>query len=101
MCSPRSVIAEFAKLQEAITQAAGAQGESIYQEILQRHGVQRPGEFKRSQPARLCAKELFQAIQNLPQSRDSSPGIGVVEVAATEAKPVVEVAVTGGEQHGD
>jgi hypothetical protein len=101
MCSPRGVKAEFAKLQEAITQAGGSEGESIYQEILKRHGVQRPGEFKRSQPARLCAKELFQAIQSFPQSCDSSPGIGAVDAAAVEGNPTAELAVTGGLRHGD
>jgi hypothetical protein len=101
MCSPRGVMQEFAKLQEAITQAAGAQGESIYQEILKRHGVERPNQFKRSQPARLCAKELFQAIQSFPQSCDSSPGIGAVDVPAADAEPAAEVAVTGGQNHGD
>jgi hypothetical protein len=95
MCSPRGVMQEFAKLQETITQAGGAQGESIYQEILKRHGVEGPNQFRRSQPARLCAKELFQAIQSFPQSCDASPGIDAVDVAAAE------VAVTGGQSHGD
>jgi hypothetical protein len=63
--------------------------------------VEGPSQFRRSQPARLCAKELFQAIQSFPQSYDASPGIGVVEVAAAEDKPTAEVAVTGGQSHGD
>ena len=68
MCSPRGVIEEFARLKEAITQAAGAQGETGYGEILKRHGVENSSQFKSSQPARLCAKELFQAIQNFQQT---------------------------------
>jgi len=101
MCSPRGVIEEFAKLQEAITQVGGAQGESTYQEILKRHGVEGPNQFKRSQPARLCAKELFQAIQNFPQSCDASTGIVAMDPAAAEAEPAGELAVTGGQSHGD
>ena len=101
MCSPRGVMEEFAKLQEAITQAGGTQGESTYQEILKRHGVQRPGEFKRSQPARLCAKELFQAIQSFPQSCNASPGIVSVDPAAAGAEPAAELAVSGGQSDGD
>ena len=67
MCSPRGVIEEFARLKGAITQTAGAQGETGYWEILRRHGVENSGQFKSSQPARLCAKELFQAIQSFQQ----------------------------------
>jgi len=101
MCSPRGVMQEFAKLQEAITQAGGAQGESTYQEILKRHGVEGPNQFKRSQPARLCAKELFQAIQNFPQSCDASTGIVAMDPAAAEAEPAAELAVSGGQSNGD
>jgi hypothetical protein len=101
MCSPRGVMQEFAKLQEAITQAGGAQGESTYKEILKRHGVEGPNQFKRSQPARLCAKELFQAIQSFPQSCDASLGIVAVDASPGETEPAAEVAVTGGQSHGD
>jgi hypothetical protein len=101
MCSPRDVIAEFTKLQEAIAQTSGEAGKTIYQEILQRHGVQHAGDFKRSQPARLCAKELFQALQGLSQNSDVLPGIGVVEGVASEAEPGAELAISGGQQNGD
>jgi len=101
MCSPRDVIAEFTKLQEAIAQTAGEAGKTIYQEILQRHGVQHAGDFKRSQPARLCAKELFQALQGLSQNSDVLPGIGVVEGVASEAEPGAELVISGGQQNGD
>jgi hypothetical protein len=69
--------------------------------MLKRHGVQRASEFKRSQPARLCAKELFQAIQSFPQSRNGSPGTAAVDALAAEAEPAAELAVTGGQSHGD
>jgi hypothetical protein len=101
MCSPRGVVAEFAKLKEAITQVGGDEGESLYQGVLSRHGVQRPSDFSRSQPARLCAKELFQAIQSFRRTSDSAPGIGVVEGSAAQADQAAEAAVVGGQQHGD
>ena len=101
MCSPRGVMQEFTKLHEAIAQAGGAQGEAIYQEILKRHGVEGPNQFRRSQPARLCAKELFQAIQSFPQGCDSLPGIDAVAVAAAAVEPAAELAVSGGQSHGD
>src|SRR5216684_1659839 len=46
MCSPRGVIEEFARLKEALTQAAGEQGETGYGEILKRHGVEDSSHFK-------------------------------------------------------
>jgi len=90
MCTPRDAMVEFAKLKEAITQAGGAEGESAYQEILKRHGVEQPSEFKRSQQARVCAKEIFQAIerfQELSHSATSAP--------ATDAAPASEKGVRG------
>jgi hypothetical protein len=101
MCTPRSVVAEFAKLKEAITQAGGAEGESAYQEILKRHSVERPNEFKRSQHARFCAKELFQAIerfQEISQAANAAAKDNEAGAAATEG--LAEGAVSGG-QHGD
>ena len=79
MCSPRGVIEEFARLKEAITQAAGAQGETGYGEILRRHGVENSSQFKSSQPARLCAKELFQAIQSFQQAAATNGVNGIAE----------------------
>jgi len=85
MCSPRGVIEEFSRLKEAITQSGGAQGESGYWEILRRHGVENAGEFKSSQPARLCAKELFQAIQNFQRTGAQARSTVVIEAPAAEA----------------
>jgi hypothetical protein len=82
MCSPRGVIEEFSRLKMVITQFGGAQGESGYWEILRRHGVENAGQFKSSQPARLCAKELFQAIQNFQQTGSPATGTAVVDVPA-------------------
>jgi AAA domain len=99
MCSPRGVIEEFARLKEAITQAAGAEGETGYGEILGRHGVENSSQFKSSQPARLCAKELFQAIQTFSQTRASAASIEVAEAPVAEVKRVGEAEVTEGQQH--
>jgi hypothetical protein len=101
MCSPRGVIEEFARLKESITQVAGAEGETGYGEILKRHGVENSSQFKSSQPARLCAKELFQAIQNFSQPGAANSAIGVAEAPAAEVKRVGEAEVTEGQQHAD
>jgi hypothetical protein len=100
MCSPRGVIEEFARLKEAITQAAGPQGETEYWEILRRHGVENSGQFKSSQPARLCAKELFQAIQGFQPECAANGVIAVAEVPAAEVQPSGEVQ-EGKQQNGD
>jgi hypothetical protein len=100
MCTPRSVVTEFAKLKEAITRAGGAEGESAYQEILKRHSVERPSEFKRSQQARFCAKELFQAIERFQEISPAANGAKENAAGAAAAEGLAEVAVSGG-QHGD
>jgi DNA polymerase III delta prime subunit len=101
MCTPRSVVTEFAKLKEAITQAGGAEGESAYQEILKRHSVERPSEFKRSQQARFCAKELFQAIERFQEISQAANGAAKENAPGpAAAEGLAEVAVSGG-QHGD
>ena len=101
MCSPRSLIAEFAKLREAITQAAGPPGESEYQEILRHHGVEQPSEFSRSQPARVCAKELFLALQKFQQTHNSASKGVIVETTVAAAKPASEQESHGGSHHVD
>jgi hypothetical protein len=100
MCSPRGVIEEFARLKEAMTQAAGGEGETGYWEILRRHGVENSSQFKSSQPARLCAKELFQAIQSLQQSCGANGAIEVAEVPTAEVQQSGEVQ-EGKQQNGD
>jgi hypothetical protein len=100
MCSPRGVIEEFARLKEAITEAAGAEGETDYGEILKRHGVENASQFKSSQPARLCAKELFQAIQTFQQGPASKSAIEVGEVPVREVQRNAEVQEEN-QQNGD
>jgi len=82
MCSPRGVIAEFARLRESLSEAAGTDGESEFQEVLRGHGVERPSDFKSSQPARLCAKELFLAIERHHQNREACIAVAAVPAAA-------------------
>lgn len=101
MCSPRGVIEEFSRLKEVITQSGGAQGESGYWEILRRHGVENAGQFKSSQPARLCAKELFQAIQNFQQTGTPATSTVDVEAPAADVTCVGEAGRKGGQQNAD
>jgi hypothetical protein len=101
MCTPRGAIAEFAKLEEAITRAGGAEGESAYQQILKRHGVEQPSGFKRSQQARVCAKEIFQAIERFQEiSHSASSPHDTTAAPATNADPAGEKGVGGG-QHAN
>jgi hypothetical protein len=82
MCSPRGVIAEFARLRESLSEAAGTDGESEFQEVLRGHGVERPSDFKSSQPARLCAKELFLAIERHNENREACVAVAAGPAAA-------------------
>jgi hypothetical protein len=85
MCSPRGVIAEFARLRESLSEAAGTEGDSEFQEVLSRHGVERPSDFKSSQPARLCAKELFLAIERHKHNHEACTAVapGPAAIAPT------------------
>jgi len=65
MCSPRGVAKEFGELRVEIEQLAGVPGLAEYARILRAHGVERPKDFKTSQTARLCAKEVFTLLEEL------------------------------------
>jgi len=65
MCSPRGVAKEFGELKVEIEQLAGVPGLAEYARILRQHGVERPKEFKTSQTARLCAKEVYALLEML------------------------------------
>ena len=65
MCSPRGVANEFEKLKAAIEQLAGEPGLAEYGSILGQHCVKHPKDFKTSQPARLCAKEVLTLLEQL------------------------------------
>ena len=65
MCTPRGVVKEFDGLEKALGQLAGSTGVAEYYRILRQHGVEHPKRFKASQPARLCAKEVFGLLEEL------------------------------------
>ncbi len=65
MCNPRGVVKEFIGLEAEMERLAGSTGVAEYYRILRQHGVDHPKRFKASQPARLCAKEVFGLIEEL------------------------------------
>jgi hypothetical protein len=65
MCSPRGVIMELDDLRTKIEQLAGSAGVAECQRILRQHGVGHAKQFKSSQPARLCAKDVFGLLEEL------------------------------------
>jgi hypothetical protein len=65
MSSPRSVLKEFEELKGAIEALAGSTGAAEYHRILRQHGVQRSKDFTRTQPARMCAKEVLALLAEL------------------------------------
>src|SRR5260370_23411275 len=65
MCTPRGVMKELDDLRTAIEQLAGSTGVAEYQRILRQHGVGHAKQFKSSQPARICAKDLFVLLEEL------------------------------------
>ena len=65
MSSMRGVVKEFDELQAKIELLAGSTGNAEYHRILRQHGVERAREFTSTQPARMCAKELFALLEEL------------------------------------
>ncbi len=65
MCHPRGVVKEFEALKAEVELLAGSTGAAEYSRILRQHGVDHPKRFKASQPARLCAKEMFSLLEEL------------------------------------
>jgi len=65
MCTPRGVVKEFEGLETEVERLAGSTGVAEYCRILRQHGVEHPKRFKASQPARLCAKEVFGLLEEL------------------------------------
>ena len=65
MCHPRGVAKEFEDLKSEIEQLAGSTGLAEYARILREHGAEHPKRFKSSQPARLCAKDVFGFLEEL------------------------------------
>ena len=65
MCTPRGVVKEFDELKTALEQLAGSTGVAEYSRILRQHGVSQPKQFKASQPARVCAQDVFGLLEEL------------------------------------
>ncbi len=65
MGSPRGVTKEFEALKREFDSLAGATGAAEFHRILREHGVNRAQEFKSSQPARMCAKEIYALLSEL------------------------------------
>jgi hypothetical protein len=65
MCTPRGVVKEFVGLEAEMERLAGSTGVAEYYRVLRQHGVDHPKRFKASQPARLCAKEVFGLLEEL------------------------------------
>lgn len=65
MCHPRGVAKEFEELRAEIERLAGSTGVAEYARILRQHGVDHPKRFKASQPARVCAKDVFRLLEEL------------------------------------
>ena len=65
MCTPRGVVKEFESLKAEVERLAGTTGFAEYSRILRQHGVENPKRFKASQPARLCARDVFALLEEL------------------------------------
>jgi hypothetical protein len=92
MCSPRGVAKEFGELKVEIEQLAGVPGLAEYARILRQHGVERPKDFKTSQTARLCAKEVFAFLEELrSNARENTEPLGIDELASAEQPGASEV----------
>ena len=72
MCSPRGVVNEFTKLKSAAEELAGSTGVAEYHRILRQHGVNGPKGFRASQPARVCAKEVFALVEELRRNAQAN-----------------------------
>jgi hypothetical protein len=65
MCTPRGVLKEFEGLEKEVERLAGSTGVAEYYRILREHNVDHPKRFRASQPARLCAKDVFGLLEEL------------------------------------
>jgi hypothetical protein len=74
MCSPRGVVKEFDDLKTAIEALAGSTGVAEYDSVLRKHNVHHPKQFKSSQPARLCAKEVYALVEQLRANGQENQG---------------------------
>jgi DNA polymerase III delta prime subunit len=65
MCSPRGVAKEFDGLKSIVEDLGGSTGLAEFDRILRKHGVHHAKQFRSSQPARVCAKDLYELVEQL------------------------------------
>jgi len=65
MCSPHGVVKEFEDLKAEVERLAGSTGAAEYARLLRQHGVERPRQFRITQPVRLCAKDVYLLLEEL------------------------------------
>jgi hypothetical protein len=92
MCSPRGVAKEFDVLKAEIEQLGGSTGLAEFDSILRRHGVHHPKQFRSSQPARLCAKDVYALLEQFRSNAQENQGeLPFDEGQQTVATTTVEV----------
>ncbi len=57
--------AEFEAFKASIEALAGSTGVAEFYQILRQHGVSHPRQFRSTQPARLCAKDVYVLLEQL------------------------------------
>ena len=95
MCTPRGVVKELDDLRTAVEELAGSTGVAEYCRILRQHGVNHPKQFKASQPARVCAKEVFGLLERLRRNagdnQDQLPLVSNCEQGTVQTSIAQEV----------
>ena len=93
MCSPRGVAQEFDALKGSIAALAGSAGVAEYYQILRKHGVSQPRQFRSMQPARLCAKDVYALLEQLrANARENQSELKLgPETETTGAETALEV----------
>jgi DNA polymerase III delta prime subunit len=86
MCNPRGVVKEFVGLEAEMERLAGSTGVAEYYRILRQHGVDHPKRFKASQPARLCAKEVFRLLEELRRNAQENASQVPLETIGAESE---------------
>jgi hypothetical protein len=95
MCNPRGVVKEFVGLEAEMERLAGSTGVAEYYRILRQHGVDHPKRFKASQPARLCAKEVFGLLEELRRNaRENEGQVPLGTIGADSEAPAISVEVS-------
>jgi hypothetical protein len=95
MCNPRGVVKEFVGLEAEMERLAGSTGVAEYYRILRQHGVDHPKRFKASQPARLCAKEVFGLLEELRRNASENESqVPLGTIGADSEAPTICVEVS-------